>query len=59
MLKIIDLVYYSHNDHDKPQPVLNIHAPATGFASFIKDKIDKKVSLTENPFKDAKLLKKV
>ena len=40
MLKVIDLVYYSHNDHDKPQQVLNIHAPATGFAEFIKDKVD-------------------
>ncbi|MEO8771629.1 MAG: glycosyltransferase family 4 protein [Ferruginibacter sp.] len=40
MLKVIDLVYYSHNDHDEPQPVLEIHAPATGFAEFIKDKVD-------------------
>ncbi|MFT3909385.1 MAG: hypothetical protein QM737_08180 [Ferruginibacter sp.] len=39
MLKVIDLVYYSHNDHDKPQEVLKIHAPATGFAAFIKDKV--------------------
>lgn len=40
MLKVIDLVYYSHNDYDNPLPVLNIHAPATGFAEFIKDKVD-------------------
>ena len=40
MLKVIDIVYYSHNDHVEPQPVLDIHAPATGFAEFIKDKVD-------------------
>lgn len=40
MLKVIDLVYYSHKDLDNPQRVLEIHAPATGFAPFIKDKVD-------------------
>ncbi|MEO6668591.1 MAG: glycosyltransferase family 4 protein [Ferruginibacter sp.] len=40
MLKVIDLVYHSHNEYDKPQPVLNIHAPANGFAEFIKDKVE-------------------
>lgn len=40
MLKVIDLVYYSHNDYDKPQPVLKIHAPATGFAPFLKNRVD-------------------
>ncbi|MEO7522438.1 MAG: glycosyltransferase family 4 protein [Ferruginibacter sp.] len=40
MLKVIDVVYYSHSDIYKPQLVLNIHAPASGFAAFIKDRVD-------------------
>ncbi len=40
MLKVIDIVYHSHNEHDKPQEVLKIHAPATGFAAYIKDRVD-------------------
>lgn len=39
MLKVINVVYYSHNDHDKPQEVLKIHAPSNGFAPYIKDKV--------------------
>lgn len=35
MLKIIDLVYYSHNDHDKPQLVLERQQPSIGFADYI------------------------
>src|SRR6188472_583473 len=40
MLIVIDVVYYSHNDYDKPQQVLEKHAPALGFVPFIKDRID-------------------
>ena len=40
MIKVVDLVYYCHNEYNKPQQVLDKHRPSLGFADFIKDRID-------------------
>jgi glycosyltransferase involved in cell wall biosynthesis len=37
MIKVIDIVYYSHNEIRDPAIVLDKHAPSMGFACFIKD----------------------
>lgn len=40
MIKIVDLVYYCHNEYDQPQQVLDKHAPSLGFVDFIKDRLN-------------------
>ncbi|MBS1742136.1 MAG: glycosyltransferase family 4 protein [Bacteroidetes bacterium] len=40
MIKVINIVYYCHNDYDHPKQVLAKHAPSLGFVPFIKDRID-------------------
>ena len=39
MIKLSDVVYYSHNDVSDPNKVLDKHAPSLGFGDFIKDKV--------------------
>lgn len=40
MIKLIDVVYHSHNNVKDPLQVLEIHAPSLGFVDHIKDKLD-------------------
>lgn len=40
MIKLIDVVYYSHNNLKDPRQVLEKHAPSMGFVDFIRHKLD-------------------
>ena len=40
MIKLIDVVYYSHNNLKDPIQVLEKHAPTLGFAKDISHKVD-------------------
>lgn len=40
MIKMVDIVYYCHEKSARPQEVLDIHAPAFGFAGFIEPLMD-------------------
>lgn len=43
MIKVVDLVYYCHEEYDRPQQVIEKHGPSLGFIDFIKDKVDYEV----------------
>jgi glycosyltransferase involved in cell wall biosynthesis len=40
MIKVVDIVYYCHNEYNTPQQVLDKHRPAFGFADFISKLVD-------------------
>lgn len=40
MIKIVDLVYYCHNEYDQPQQVIEKHGPSLGFVNFIKGRLN-------------------
>lgn len=40
MIKLVDLVYYSHLNYTRPRQVTENHAPALSFATYLKDKLD-------------------
>ena len=40
MIKLIDVVYHSHNNVKDPLRVLELHAPSLGFVEHIKHKLD-------------------
>ncbi len=43
MLKFIDLVYHSHQEYDRPQQVIEKHAPTLGFIEYIKERMQVEV----------------
>ena len=40
MLRVIDVVYYHHDEFRTPAEVLEKHSPSFGFAPYLKDRID-------------------
>jgi glycosyltransferase involved in cell wall biosynthesis len=40
MIKLVDLIYHSHLNYTKPQQVVDNHAPALSFATYLKNKLD-------------------
>jgi glycosyltransferase involved in cell wall biosynthesis len=40
LIKLVDLIYHSHLNYSKPADVLENHAPALSFASYLKGKLD-------------------
>src|SRR4051812_32088676 len=39
-MKVIDVVYYSHNDSSSTKEVIEKHAPSFGYIPFLQDKVD-------------------
>ena len=40
MLKVVDVVYHSHNDFKSTSEVIKKHAPSFGYVPFLKDRLD-------------------
>lgn len=40
MMKVIDVIYYSHNDFTSTKQVIEKHAPSLGYVPYLKDKLD-------------------
>lgn len=40
MIRVVDIVYYSHNEYTDPLTVMAKHAPTLGFIPYLKEKVD-------------------
>ena len=39
-MKVVDIVYYAHNDFATPQQVIEKHAPSFGYVEHVKERLD-------------------